>query len=244
MPSLLACRFNRRIPSEKAFTLIELLVVVMVISILALIGGMNLRMATYRAKVSKALNDMGVIRAAVEMYRMDNGALPPDIDGFVPFILTDALSRPIAYLPDNRSMKDPLNDFEPKPRQWRFQTFRYVNILGRLNDEPGLNSSRKPSTWLPISRGVWLKARAKYGDYLIASTHIKYKDNFKRDEAGRTNAMKKWNDFFWRANDGTPKFMELKHDPIVCEKFVWSGFDYNKSDVQALSTAMRDEDDD
>lgn len=210
----------------KAFTLVELLVVVGILGILSVMVTSNFRLATHRAKISKALTDMKTIQLAVESYRMDHGALPPDIDGFIPFILTDSFSHPVPYLQNNRSMKDVLNDFKPIPRQWRFETYRYVNIKGRLVGMSALNSSRNPNDWLPIRKHQWQKAHAKYGDYLIASTRIKHKENFKRDDAGRSKALAKWNEFFWKPNEGEPRFMTLKHEPIISQKLVWSGMEY------------------
>lgn len=215
---------------KRAFTLAELLIVVAVMSILSLIALPNLRLAKHRAKIGKALADMKIIQTAVEAYRMDHGVLPPDIDGFVPFILTDAFSRPVAYLPDNRSMKDPLNDFKPNPRQWRFETYRFINIKGRLEDMPGLNGGRKPSEWLPVTKRQWREAHSKYGDYLIATTKIKHKDNFKKDDLGRSKAMAKWNEFYWKPGEGEPKFMELKHEPLLSAKMAWNGMDYIEED--------------
>ncbi len=221
----------------KGFSLLELLIVVAIIGILSLIVTPNFRLAKERAKVSAALADMKTIQLALETYRLDNGSLPPDIDGFIPFILTDPLSKPVSYLSDNRAMKDVLNDFKPKPRQWRFETYRYINIKGRLEGMLALNSRRDPSDWLPINQREWQEAHAQYGDYLIASTKINHKDNFKRDDAGRSKAMKKWNEFFWK--DGEPKFLELKREPRISQKLTWSGLDHVDDDDREKSVRAK-----
>ncbi len=224
----------------RGFSLVELLVVVGVLGILSMMVTYNLRMAKHRAKVGKAMSEMRIIKLAVETYRLDNGFLPPDVDGFIPFILTDSISKPIAYLNDNRTMKDPLNDFVPKPKQWRFQTYRYVNIKGHLNGIQALRSSRDPNEWLPIPMRMWREAHEKYGDYLISSTHIKYKDNFKRDEAGRVKAMSKWNEFFWKEKESRPKFMELDDTPMISHKLSWTGFEKEKDDEENSISLLSD----
>ncbi|MDX9752420.1 MAG: type II secretion system protein [bacterium] len=221
---------RRRRGETRGFTLIELLMVVTILGILSALLTQNLRMAKHRAKVGKALTEMHVIQSALESYYLDHGKFPPDVDGFIPFILTDSLSSPIRYLHDNRAFRDPLNEFRPNPSQWRFQTYRYINIAGHLEGGEALNSHRKPSAWLPVQKWMWAEAREKYGHYLIAATQIKYKDNFKRDEAGRSKAMQKWNEFYWDAEDGVPAFLYPDKDPMVSPKLVWAGLEAGKED--------------
>jgi len=66
---------------HKAFTLIELLIVVAIISILAAIAVPNFLNAMVRAKVSRASSELKNLANAYVMYRMDNNAYAPHIDG-------------------------------------------------------------------------------------------------------------------------------------------------------------------
>ncbi|HUT25731.1 MAG TPA: prepilin-type N-terminal cleavage/methylation domain-containing protein [Sumerlaeia bacterium] len=82
------------------FTLIELLIVVAIIAILAAIAVPNFLEAQTRAKVSRCLNDMRTMRTAMEAYRVDHNAYPPDNIGprelgeFPSFAM---LTTPVAY---------------------------------------------------------------------------------------------------------------------------------------------------
>ena len=60
------------------FTLIELLIVVAIIGILAAIAIPNFLNAQVRAKVSRCEADMKTIATALEMYRVDRNAYPPE----------------------------------------------------------------------------------------------------------------------------------------------------------------------
>lgn len=208
---------------SRGFTLVELLVVVAIIAILTFISLVNYGRIEYRARVAQALGDMKVIQTALEAYRVDHGKLPPDIEGFIPFFLTDSLSIPTPYLTNNRGMVDPFNNFAPSPPQWRLNTYRYINLAARVRNEPGLANPRPPGDWLPISAAMWEDAYRQFGDYYIGVTDIKFKDNFERDESGRVKAMKKWNDFFVKEDGDLPKFMEKKKSPFVSQKEAWSG---------------------
>ena len=88
-----------------AFTLIELLIVVAIIAILAAIAVPNFLEAQVRAKVVTVRNDFRSILVAMEAYRVDNNAYPPDYypdDGYGNWVLDYRrfvpLTTPIAYL--------------------------------------------------------------------------------------------------------------------------------------------------
>ncbi len=66
---------------KKGFTLIELLIVVAIIGILAAIAVPNFLNAMLRAKVSRASSELKSLAQAYTMYRMDNNAFTPHIDG-------------------------------------------------------------------------------------------------------------------------------------------------------------------
>ena len=62
--------------TKSAFTLIELLIVVAIIAILAAIAVPNFIDAQTRGKVSRTLNDLRVMRTALESYTVDNNEAP------------------------------------------------------------------------------------------------------------------------------------------------------------------------
>ena len=66
---------------ENGFTLIELLVVVAIIGLLSSIVLASISEARARARDAQRMMDMSQIRAALEMYYMDNGRYPGVDDG-------------------------------------------------------------------------------------------------------------------------------------------------------------------
>lgn len=85
----------------KAFTLIELLIVVAIIGILAAIAVPNFLNAQIRAKVSRVYSDTRSLSNAIEMYKMDNNAVPypklpaGDTDWYMRQV---RLTTPISYI--------------------------------------------------------------------------------------------------------------------------------------------------
>ncbi|MDP3983307.1 MAG: prepilin-type N-terminal cleavage/methylation domain-containing protein [bacterium] len=80
---------------KKGFTLIELMVVISIIAILSSVG-----LATYtsygkKAKDSRRMVDLEVIRQALELYRSDNGVYPPvpTVSGFCTQISNTAYTQ-------------------------------------------------------------------------------------------------------------------------------------------------------
>ena len=63
------------------FTLLEILVVVMIITILATIVGVNVAHEPGRARIAAARAQMGILRNALQMYRMDQGHYPTQQQG-------------------------------------------------------------------------------------------------------------------------------------------------------------------
>jgi general secretion pathway protein G len=60
--------------NKKAFTLIELLVVSTIIAVLIAVGAVSYSSINKRSRDSKRKSDIEQIRAALEMYRADNGS--------------------------------------------------------------------------------------------------------------------------------------------------------------------------
>jgi prepilin-type N-terminal cleavage/methylation domain-containing protein len=84
----------------RAFTLIELLVVIGIIAVLALVALPNFLEAQTRAKVARALADMGAVATALEAYCVDYGAYPPNDNQYNTTAWN--LTSPVAYLASKR----------------------------------------------------------------------------------------------------------------------------------------------
>ncbi len=86
---------------RRGFTLIELLIVVASIGILAAIAVPNFLNAQIRAKVSRVYSDMRSLSNAIEMYRIDNNAVPYPIlpEGNTDWYMRQVrMTTPIAYM--------------------------------------------------------------------------------------------------------------------------------------------------
>ena len=68
---------------KRAFTLIELLTVIAIIAILAAIILPVLARAKDNAYRNSDISNMNAIRAALQLYRVDQGAYPPALLGYV-----------------------------------------------------------------------------------------------------------------------------------------------------------------
>ena len=70
---------NRKM--RPGFTLIELMVVLVILGLLATFIGPQIMSAPDKARVSKAKNDITVLKNAVELYRAENGNYPTTDQG-------------------------------------------------------------------------------------------------------------------------------------------------------------------
>ncbi len=70
---------NRR--RRGGFTLLEILVVVMIITILATLVGINVADKPGIARVAAARTQMGILRNALQLYRMEQGRFPTQEQG-------------------------------------------------------------------------------------------------------------------------------------------------------------------
>lgn len=77
-PTFLPMHFSRQ--NQAGFTLIELTVVVLMLSILAAIALPTYASMIRRSQYAKTRNQMGVISRQVQMYRVENGQYPNDVD--------------------------------------------------------------------------------------------------------------------------------------------------------------------
>jgi general secretion pathway protein G len=67
--------------TRSGFTLVELLVVVLIISILATYVGVNIAREPGKARKTAAIAQIKTLKAALEMYRMEQGRLPTQQQG-------------------------------------------------------------------------------------------------------------------------------------------------------------------
>lgn len=74
-------RQTPRRPRPNGFTLVELMVVIVIIGLLATVVMLNVLPSQDRAMVGKARADISVLEQAVESYRLDNLAYPPNEAG-------------------------------------------------------------------------------------------------------------------------------------------------------------------
>ena len=69
---------------ETGFTLVELLIVIIIIGILAAIVTNTVRGIQERAYYTRALTEFRVMEKALELYKLDEGDYPPDVNRDVP----------------------------------------------------------------------------------------------------------------------------------------------------------------
>ena len=72
---------KRRRKQEEGFTLVELMVVIVIIGLLATIVAINVIPSGDKARVVRAKADIQTITAALDMYKLQNGAYPTTQQG-------------------------------------------------------------------------------------------------------------------------------------------------------------------
>jgi len=144
---------------RRAFTYVELMIVLTIISILAAIAVPNFLEAQVRAAVARSKAELAVLKMAVEAYRLENRAYPPNRvagkpDGrdllvlTTPVLYISRLPLDIFTLPEARGHRHP----HPLAPAY-YQYFNAIQIepergLGVLapRDSPEQGSSQEPSS--------------------------------------------------------------------------------------------------
>ena len=99
--------------NEKGFSIIELMIVIVIIGLMAGIVGVRVMDRLDQAKVTRAKADIESFRAALKLYRLDNGTYPSNEQGLQALVTkpeTGTLPRKWregGYLEINRIPKDP-----------------------------------------------------------------------------------------------------------------------------------------
>jgi prepilin-type N-terminal cleavage/methylation domain-containing protein len=146
---------------QHGFTLIELLIVVAIIAILAAIAVPNFLEAQTRSKVSRAKSDIRTLTTAIEMYAVDfNQRYPFDLDsrGY-PYVMTDVISTPIAYLTSGSALEDPFrlggtstgNLAARRYRYLYYEAHRDANYSPSPIPAPKPTRSQAGQTTLPVA---------------------------------------------------------------------------------------------
>lgn len=121
--------------NKAGFTLVELLVVVLIIAILATYVGVNIAREPGKARRTAAIAQIKTIKAALEMYRMEQGRLPTQEQGLAALCEKPSLP-PIpatypgdGYLESKKFPRDPWGHeyvyLTPGPQGMSFEIISY-----------------------------------------------------------------------------------------------------------------------
>lgn len=103
----------RKRKMRPGFTLIELMVVLVILGLLATFIGPQIMSAPDKARVSKAKNDITVLKNAIELYRAENGNYPTTDQGLQALVVKPEIDpvpsswSPSGYLNSQVVPKDP-----------------------------------------------------------------------------------------------------------------------------------------
>ena len=82
---------------EEGFTLVELMVVIVIIGLLAAIVAINVFPSGDKARAVRAKADISTIQAALDIYKLQNGAYPTTEQGLQALVSAPAGSNPATY---------------------------------------------------------------------------------------------------------------------------------------------------
>jgi general secretion pathway protein G len=106
--------------AERGFTLIEIMVVIVILGVLAALVVPNVLSRTDDARIAAAKSDLGAIRQALKLYRLDNQRYPTNEQG-----LAALVTKPtIAPAPPNWK---PGGYLEKLPRDPWGRPYQYLN---------------------------------------------------------------------------------------------------------------------
>ncbi|MEO8207057.1 MAG: prepilin-type N-terminal cleavage/methylation domain-containing protein [Chthoniobacterales bacterium] len=151
---------------DRGFTLIELFVVLGIMFILSGIALQNYSSASIRARVARVKAEHRILAQAIEVYRVDENALPRMANTFYhdPFfdtiygipvsgVMTHCLSTPVAYVTKAYLMDPFMEAKKDAPLDERFYTYQVIPAYIQKN---------------PKSK-FWPNALGYHGEWRIAS---------------------------------------------------------------------------
>lgn len=69
--------------AKGGFTLVEIMLVIVIIGILAAVAAPKLTGNTKKAMIAKAKAEMSNLKLAIDLYEIDNGSYPPNLEALV-----------------------------------------------------------------------------------------------------------------------------------------------------------------
>jgi prepilin-type N-terminal cleavage/methylation domain-containing protein len=149
----------------KAFTLIELLIVVAIIAILAAIAVPNFLEAQTRAKLARSRADMRTVAIALEAYRAESNAYPPN-DGLYN-VLPRQITTPVAFVATGL-LVDPFSDKERHPVYGELaRYYTYGKVVSRRQFPIEVQAGCAPAIEVLDMPGFNPGAFARYGDWRL-----------------------------------------------------------------------------
>jgi general secretion pathway protein G len=148
---------------QAAFTLIELLIAVAIIGALGTIAINSYQGHKERARVAKAVMEIGSIALALNRYQVDNRTYPPNLGVLRLSTLTDPWGRPYQYLPI---------DVVPPPTTGQIRRDKNLNPLNTDFDLYSMGPDGQTAKQLTASKARDDIVRANNGAFIgVAKDH-------------------------------------------------------------------------